>query len=251
MPLDAAANLTWPFGLVLARVTGIMLTMPFFSSEMVPVRARVALTLVLSIALTLATQGVAAPVAPVVALVGELMLGAAAGLVVRIGLAGLELAGELVGLQAGFGFSRTVDPMLESQTNIVGEAFSLVAGAFFFAIDGHRQVIHALADSLKAAPPGTIAFDPGWLPTLVDRMNVMWGVGLRIGAPVLVALVATQLAFALMSRVAPQLNLWGLGFVLTIGIGLGALALYAPALSGEIRELLSGALGDGARLLAR
>ena len=251
MNLGAAAGLIWPFALVLTRVSGLVVTVPFIGANVVPIRARLALTLALSFALTLATPYVAAPSAPIIALVGELLLGAVAGLVVRVGVGALDLAGEILGLQAGFGFARIADPMLDSPSSIVGETFGLLAGAVFFVIDGHQQVIRALAVSFRNIPAGTVQFEPGWVGLLMDRAATMFGVGLRIAAPVGGTLLATQLGFALLGRVAPQLNLWGLGFVLTIGITLVSLAIFAPTLAVEIPALLDSAIRDGALIFGR
>ena len=251
MSLVAAAPLVWPFVLVLARVSGVVLTMPFLGAELVPVRARVALTVAVSFALTLAVPGARASSMPIVVLVGELALGAASGLVVRIAVGALELAGEVVGLQMGLGFGHTVDPLLEAQGSVVSQVFGLVAGTLFFAMNGHLQVMRALADSLRAVPPGSVVFDPGWVTTLVDAAAAMFLTGVRIAAPLAAALLAGQLAFALLGRVMPQLNAWGLGFSITIGLGLFGLVLFAPSLTAEVRDLLSVAVADGMRIAGR
>jgi len=250
MSLAAAASLGWPFALVLGRVSGVVLTAPFLGAEVIPVRARVALTVAISFALTLALPYAAAPSAPIVALASELLLGAAAGLVVRIAVGALELAGELTGLQMGLGFGHTLDPLLESQGSVVSQAFSLAAGALFFATNGHLQVVRALADSLKAVPAGTVTFDPSWATTLVDAAATMFVTGLRIAAPLAFVLLTSQLAFAMLGRIMPQLNAWGLGFLITIGLGLTGLAVFAPSLTAEVRDLLGAAIGDAAHLAA-
>lgn len=251
MSFAAAASLGWPFALVLGRVSGVVLTTPFIGAEIIPVRVRVALTVAVSFALTLALPYAATSEAPVVALIGEVLLGAAAGLVIRVAVGALELAGEVVGLQMGLGFGHMVDPLLEAQGSTVSQVFGLVTGGLFFAIDGHLQVVRALAGSLRAVPAGTVTFEPGWVTALVDHTADMFVTGLRIAAPLAAALLASQLAFALLGRIMPQLNAWGLGFVITIGLGLVGLGLFAPSLAAEMRDLLGAAVGDAGRLVGR
>lgn len=251
MSVDAATNLAWPFALVLCRVTGMVVTLPFISAKLLPVRARVALMLAVSFALTLSNPVAVAPHAVISALLGELLLGVAAGLVVRIGVAAIEMAGELIGSQAGFGFSRMADPLLDNQASVVGDTFGLVAGAFFFVTNGHHQVIRTLVSSMRSVPLGTVNLEAGWLEPLSDRISVMFKVGLHLAAPIVAALLASQLALGLLSRVMPQLNLWSLGFVITGGVAFLVLAVFAPAASVAMVEILDRAIGDVALVLVR
>jgi flagellar biosynthetic protein FliR len=173
------------------------------------------------------------------AMAGELALGGLAGMVVRVALAAAEIAGEIAGMQMGFGFARTVNPLTAQQTGALTRLVSVAAGILFFAIGAHRQVIQAVADSLRAVPAGAAVNDQAWSELLVDSVSGMFVAGLRIALPLVVTVMASHLTFGLLSRVAPQLNLWSVGFLVSISVGLVGLTVFAPALVAEIRATLS------------
>ncbi len=243
------------FALVLTRVSGLMVTVPFLSIEIAPVRTRAALALVLAGLLTFGAPSAAAEVRSVgalaVAMLGELLLGALTGLVVRIALAAAELAGEVVGMQMGFGFARTVNPLMEEQSGALTRLISVTAGLLFFLTGAHRLVVGALAQSLHAVPAGSVSPEPGWSEMLVDQGGAMFVAGLRIALPLVVTVMASHMVFGLLTRVAPQLNLWAVGFLVSISVGLLGLTVFAPALVVEVRTTLedgvSTALGVGGR----
>ena len=236
------------FGLVLTRLGGFMVALPLFAGEVAPLRVRIAIDLVLALVLGLAGPGVQmesfSTSRLVVAGLTEFLLGIFLGLVVRLTIAAAELSGELLGMQMGFGFSRLVDPMLDEQVGPLTRVITLVTGALFFITDGYRDVVRALAASLTAIPPGSAAVNGRWAAFLMERASAMFAGGIRIAAPIVIAVFGAQLSFGFLSRVAPQLNLWAIGFLVTIGVGLICTALFAPSLVAEVRDLLQDGVGE-------
>jgi flagellar biosynthesis protein FliR len=243
------------FGLVLTRLGGLLLALPFFGGEIAPLRVRIVFAVVISGALTLATPMIridtSAPSIFVVALVGELVLGLFLGLVVRMTVATAELAGELAGIQMGFGFNRLVDPMLQEQVGPLTRMVSMAAGVLFFVTDAYREVIRGFAMTLAAVPPGSARISAAWAELLVERTGALFAGGLRVGGPVIFAVLGAQLSFGLLGRVAPHLNLWALGFLVTIGVGLICMALFVPSLVADVRALLEDGVGDLVAVVAR
>ena len=235
MTLVLTESVITTFVLVLTRVSGLMLALPPLGAEVAPLRVRIAVALALAALLT-----PVAPLAPgdieiVAAVPLELLAGAGMGLAVRLALAAVELAGEVVGMQAGFGFSRAVDPLQHESSGLVSRVLTLVGGLLLFATGAHLAIFEALGRSLTTLPPGAWGWRRGAAEILLDRAGLIFAEGLRIALPLVLLVFATQLSFGFMTRVAPQLNLWGLGFLVTIGVGVGALWTFAPHL---VREMV-------------
>jgi flagellar biosynthetic protein FliR len=166
------------------------------------------------------------------------MLGAALGLAVRMVLALAEMAGELAGMSMGLSFMQIADPL----TREVGDGASRLLGIFglllFLAIDGHHALVLGLGESLAEAPLGTVLPRATCVATLVPLLSSTIAAATRIAAPVVVALLLTNAALALLARAAPQLNIFTLSFGITVIVGLVLLATsLAPSLSLVIAEL--------------
>ena len=108
--------------------------------------------------------------------------------------------------------------------------FSVTIALLFFAVDGHRAVIRGLAASLTTLPPGAVHPGAAWVDLLTSRTGALLADGLRIAGPLLATVLAAQLSFGLLGRVAPQLNLWAIGFLVIVAIGLLSAALFVPSL---------------------
>lgn len=234
--------------LVLLRVSGLLLTMPVFSLAIAPKRIRAGLAVVLAMPLAfsvpqaLATQEIGVSALFLSAL-GELALGAAIGGVIRIVFAAMDVAAEVAGMQMGFGFASTVDPSTQQNTGIVGRIMGAVLTLVFLASGGHRDLLRALAASFDIFPSGgvfsTLANGPAglasstWTAWAMERGAEVFIVGLRIAAPLIFVAFLSHITFGLLTRVAPQLNVWALGFTFTIGASLLALSVLAPTLVRE------------------
>ena len=232
------------FGLILARIAGLLAALPALSVEVAPVRVRAIAAFAMAVAFAAGAVDSPAADVPLLAFVAEFALGAALGFVVRVALAAVELAGELAGMPMGFGFGRLVDPLSGRQTGPITQLVGLMAGAILFCTGGYREVLRGLGGSLRVLPPGTVALDAIPTATLVASVGGMFESGLRIAAPLIFTAMATQAAFGLLGRVAPQLNLWALGFLCTIGVGLICLAIYMPGLVEHTRRMLDTGLAQ-------
>lgn len=226
--LDVAALIV-PFGLVLARVGAFIASCPLFVSETVPASVRTALGLMLAGALTVALPRSALPPSLALAVMGEVALGILFGLCVRVVGLSIHFAGELIDVGVGFSFARQVNPMNNEEAGPLTRLSQLVAALTFVMADGQHTVVRQLAHSLVLVPPGSAAFDANWSTLLSTRFADLLAVGVRLAMPIVLTLMGVQLALALMARLSPSLNIWGVGFLATSGMGLVALWLYTPA----------------------
>ena len=235
----------WPFLRCLALFAG----MPLFSQRNVPMPVRIGLALFFSVAAQASLP--AMPVLPLdspplmlTLIAQQLVIGLAMGFAVRLVFAALEFAGELVGLQMGLNFAGFFDPGTGMQGTATARFFGTLAAFLFIATNGHLMLIQALAQSFHAFPVGPEPF-----AFVRQAQPQAWGAeifraGLWVAMPVMALLLFVNLALGLIARVAPQMNVFAVGFPLTVSLGLvGVLAtlpLMQTPLEAVMGRLLAG-----------
>ncbi|PIM53200.1 flagellar biosynthetic protein FliR [Roseateles chitinivorans] len=219
----------WPFIRTLALFAG----MPVFSQRQVPTRVRIGLALFIAVAAQPSLP--AMPVIPLDSLpqlltvvAQQLLIGLAMGFAVRVVFAALEFAGELIGLQMGLNFAGFFDPSTGSQGTSSSRFLGSMVAFLFVAINGHLMLINSLVESFQAFPVGEEPFR-----FLRVAQPQVWGaeifrMGLWIALPLITMLMFVNLVLGIISRVAPQLNVFSVGFPLTVSIGLVGLVATLP-----------------------
>jgi flagellar biosynthetic protein FliR len=231
------------FCLVLIRCSGLFMMVPTLGGELVPVRMRGAVAATVAVVLTPMVEPVTCPglLMLFLAAAGELLMGVAMGLVVRLVLLSAELAGEVAGMQMGFAFNRVADPLTREPAAVTSRMLGIIALLLFLAIDGHHILLAGLSGSLREAPVGTVLPRASYAANLFPLLSLAMTSGLRIAAPVMIALLLTNCAIGLLARAAPQLNLFIFAFGITIAIGMLMLTTsVGPSLNmvlGHIRRL--------------
>jgi len=243
--LDAMLAL---FFFPLVRILAWLSFDPLLGNRTVPIRIRV----VLGFVLTLAIAPIL-PSAPQVALVSgeglltllqQIAIGAVLGISLRIVFAIVEVAGSFMGMQMGLSFATLFDPINGAQTPVISQFLVLTTTLILFAFNGHHLVIAALAQSFVDVPVGTTLAAPGFA-AVVHWGGVMFSAGLHIALPVTAALLATNLTIGMMSRAAPQLNIFAIGFPLTLGAGFLVLYLTLAYLPAQLDRIWLQALEAG------
>ena len=241
--LEWVSPLLWPF----MRVLALFVVMPVIAQRSVPARYRVALAFLI----TLCAQS-SLPVMPVVPLdsaaallllVQQLLIGISLGFAVRIVFTAIELAGELIGLQMGLNFAGFFDPASGGQTTAVSRFYGICVSWLFIVINGHLLMIAAVVRSFDAFPVGPEPF--AFLRAVQPQV---WGteifrLGLWIALPLIAMLLFTNLVLGVISRVAQQLQIFSIGFPITIGVGLvgvmGTLPLLAVPFTAALERMLA------------
>jgi len=220
--------LLWPF----LRALALFSSLPLLGTRVVPARVRVALAALVA----LAAQA-SLPAIPPVALdswlafqlvVQQLLIGISLGFAVRLVFAAIELAGEIVGLQMGLNFAGFFDPVTASQTTATSRFFGAIVGWLFIVINGHLLIIAALVNSFNAFPVSgePFAFLRQALPHEWGAM--IFSTGLWIALPMVAMLTFVNLVLGVISRVAAQINVFAIGFPITLGVGLLGILLTLP-----------------------
>ena len=220
--------LFWPF----VRVLALFSALPILGQRMVPARVRVALA-----ALIVMASQASLPAMPPLALDSPLafmliaqnvLIGLTLGFAVRIVFAGVELAGEMIGLQMGLGFASFFDPASGGQTNAASRFFGTVIALLFIVINGHLLVIAAVVQSFHAFPVGPEPF--AFLRMVQPQVwgTEVFALGLWIALPLIGMLLFINLVLGVISRVAPQMNVFAIGFPVTLSVGLIGMLLTLP-----------------------
>lgn len=225
----------------LARILGLVATAPLWSTAGIPRRTR----LILGLGITIAIAPVLPPMPNVqpASLAGlwilgqQVLIGIAMGFAARIVFSAIDMAGTYIGFQMGLGFATFYDPMEGAQTAVLAEFIGLIALLLFMAFDGHLLYISTLAQSFHAIPVGPEALSPNSWRNLAELGGKIFSAGLLLALPVLVALMITNVALGVLTKAAPQLNLFALGFPLTLMGGFMAVGVSLNYLTGPLQDL--------------
>jgi flagellar biosynthetic protein FliR len=234
----------WPaFVLVSARLSGLMMIAPLWSMTNLPRLARAAITVLLSVMLlpsmpatTLPDQVLALPLP----LAMELVVGLVIGLTAAILVQGVALAGEVVSLQMGLSLAPQLAPMPDLQVSGVGLILSNLVLLIYVGIGGHLMLLRGLADSLQTLPPG-LPMDLAGGRDAAQAVGGLFRCGVSAAAPMIVALLLSEMTIALLSRAVPQINAMMISFPVAIAVGLivtgAALPFLATSIEGWVHQL--------------
>jgi flagellar biosynthetic protein FliR len=217
-------NVTLSFLFALMRVSLILFLMPFFGGQTVPAVVKAALTLTLTLALwprlpLMGAQMPAHPFALAVMLGAELILGLILGLAIRFLFAAIQTGGQLIGFQMGFAMVNVVDPDSGASEAVTAHFLYMVSLLTFLSLNGHLFLLDGLLRSFDLLPPGSILITPSLANLVFTLSGQLFLLAIQIGAPVIAAVLLVDLALALVSRAAPQMNVLLVGFPLKIGVG--------------------------------
>jgi len=230
------------FILVLARISPLFVVAPLFSSRQVPARVRTIVACALAVGLTpIALHGQQIP-NDVLALFGlvlkELLVGLAFALSLALLFAAVSSAGALLDMLVGFSFGAIVDPLTGNQSAVLTQLYGLVALAVFVAIDGTSWVVGGLARTFELVPLTAAPDIRSLAAGVIASFTTIFSSALQVAAPVLLAVVITDVAFGVVTRVVPQLNVFAVGFPVKVVVGMLVVAASLPFVSGWISDQL-------------
>lgn len=232
-------SLLWPF----IRIGAMFMAAPVFGARLVPRRIRLALALMLAWILSPMVYADAQMVDPlsaqgIVVAAHQVLIGVAMGFTMQLVFSAMVIAAQSMAMGMGLGFAMAVDPQNGVQVPVVGQYYLTMATLIFLALNGHLIMIQILIDSFQSLPVnhGGITLDGLWA-------LVAWG-GRMFSGAVLIALTAMtsmlliNLAFGVMSRAAPQLNIFGVGFPVMMGAGFMVIMFSLPGLTPHVTNLM-------------
>lgn len=232
------AALLWP----LARILALLGAAPVLGQTRIPARLRVGLGIAIAVAI--------APVMPpppqvpigsaagLLLLATQIVIGVAMGLALRLVFAAVEMAGDLIGMQMGLGFALMYDPVNAQQTPVLGRFLGVLASLVFLSLNGHLLVISTLADSFRLLPISVEPLPGSLFGILAQHGAIIFGAALRLAFPLLVTLLIVNMALGALTRAAPQLNIFAVGFPITLGLGFCALIVILPYFAPVLERML-------------
>ena len=222
------ASFMWP----LTRILGLIAIAPPFGNNSVPVQVKLMLGVMLEL--------IVAPTIPplsnvdplsltgIMILMQQLVIGLAMGFMVRIVFAGIEMAGEVIGLTMGLGFATFFDPQTQGRSSAISQVLVLLATLIFLTLNVHLSLFTTLIESFKTIPISTSLTMGFSFQKLAIWGEQIFSIGLRLSLPVVAALLIANIALGILTRAAPQLNLFGIGFPITISVGFLMLSMIIP-----------------------
>lgn len=238
--LDAWLGL---FMFPLTRILALLATAPVFNNTALPARIR----LILGLAITFVIAPVLPAPPPLLAgswlglvVIGEqILIGMLMGFALRLAFAAMDIAGETIGLQMGLSFATFFDPGRGGQSSVLAEFFGLLASLVFLAINGHLLLLNLLIESFALLPIDTRPLLAAGLAKLLTASTMMFSLGVMLSLPLITALLVANISLGVLARIAPTLNIFAVGFPVTLGIGFIVLMLSLPYLGAAMDGLFT------------
>lgn len=232
------------FVVILARISGLFVSAPVLNSGNVPVQIKGAFAFVLALVffpVVTAPQISANPDPVSIALLAtiEFGVGALIGFSAQLLYTGITLAGEVIGFQMGLGIANVFDPASDTQVPLIGQVQITFAMLLFVILDGHHLLVRALVMSYRTIEPGGLQLSEPLFEQFMELAARIFVIGLQVGAPLIVAMMAANFSIGLIARSVPQVNVFVVGFPFTIALGLLLLALGFPFFIEAVKALQS------------
>lgn len=244
------AALLWP----LSRILGMIAASPLFGNRSIPNSAKVLLGIMLALIITPAIPALPAAdpmsMAGLMIVVQEMLIGLAMGFSIRIVFAAVEMAGEVASMTMGLGFAAVFDPQTRGRSSAVSQFIALIATLAFLSVNGHLVLLDVLGESFITMPISATPMSGALHYQLVKWGAVIFSTALQLSLPIIAALLITNVALGILTRAAPQLNIFGIGFPVTLGVGLVMISVTLPYLSMPLQNLFNRGI-ESMRLLPR
>ena len=223
------------------RVAGFLLASPFFGGSTVPLQVRIIMSIVLGVGVV---TNIDVPdwrsfeaLTGFLVVLTELALGISTGLILTIWFTTVMLAGEKIAASAGLGFAAQIDPDTGGQTPVVSKTFSLFMTVIFLSWNGHLVILHSILDSYRFLPVGSLPNFPVLIQGVIMATGSMFLTAAVVMLPIVTFLMAINLAIGVITRSAPQLNLFSFGFPISMLAVFILLFLWVDALGGSFEDL--------------
>ena len=211
------------FLLPLFRIAALLMSMPLIGTQLVPMRIRLYLALAIALVLVPTLPPMPAvdslSLGSLLLIAEQLVIGVMLGFVLQLFFHVFIVSGQLLAMQMGLGFASMVDPANGISVPVLGQFFNMLVILLLLSVNGHLVVLESLAESFVTLPVGAgLSTNHFW--EVAGKLGWVLGAGLLLVLPAITALLVVNLAFGLMTRAAPQLNIFSIGFPLTLVLGL-------------------------------
>jgi len=243
-------SLFWPF----VRIGAMMMAAPVFGARMMPVRIRVLMAFAIS-ALTIPLLPPVPAVDPISlaaagVLAQQVLIGVSMGLVVQLVFQSLVIAGEAIANSMGLGFARMVDPVNGVQVPVISSFFVVMATLLFVIMNGHLLLIQLVVRSFEIIPISSSGLSLPGIRAVVNMGSQMFIGGLMVALPAVTALLVVNISMGVITRAAPQLNIFAVGFPLMILLGFIFLSATLPSIFTQFTQMLMDSFDSISQILS-
>ena len=239
----------WPF----VRIGAFVMVMPVVAGSFVPLKVRLLLSIALTIVIAPVIPTESTPevlsVAGLVTITQEIAIGVCLGFLVQLVFDAIALGGQVIGMSMGLGFAVFIDKASGVNVPVIGQLFLVLGMLVFLAMDGHLALIQLLAESFYAWPMAAGGITESALAEILAWTGQLFVFALKIALPAITSILVVNLAFGTMSRAAPTLNLFAVGFPVAMLSGFGVIFLTMDVMLENINSFLSIALSAVSALL--
>jgi flagellar biosynthetic protein FliR len=221
------------FLLVLLRVSALLVVAPIFGHRLYPARAKVGMAFMISLVIfpSVADTALNVPVGFLpyaLVLAREVLMGVVLGFAVLLLFMGIQFAGQLAGLQMGFGIVNVIDPQSQDQISIIGQFLNILAILLILSLDGHHIILNGLMASFDTVPLGGVVLKASIVEKMIVLTSELFTIAIKISAPILISLFLVSVAMGVLARTVPQMNVFIVGFPVQLAVGLFVLVASLP-----------------------
>lgn len=229
----------WPF----VRIAAMIMAVPILGTRMIPARIKIMIALGLTVAV--APLIPKAPAVEILSLNGfmlilvQMLIGVAMGFILNLVFAAFVLCGQIIGMTMGLGFASMNDPITGVVVPTVGQFYTIFVTLAFFSLNGHHILFEVMADSFVGLPVGfeMLSMDAVW--AIVSWASKMFGGAMLVALPAVASMLVVNLGFGIMTRAAPQLNIFAVGFPVIMSIGFVVILMSLPSVIPQFERLLA------------
>ncbi len=230
--------------LVFIRMTGLFVIAPIFGRRNIPVYLKIGFSLLTALILvntiTVKNLDYNDIYTFSILVFKEFIVGLIIGYVCYIVFTAVHFAGQIIDLQVGFGMVNVLDPVTNIQVPITSNFYFMISMLVFMAFNGHHALIRALFDSYNIVPIGTAIFNTNLMNDILRIFGNIFVIGFKISAPIIAAILITDVTLGVISKSVPQLNFFVIGMPLKILMGLAAMILTMPMFISIVDMLING-----------
>lgn len=232
------AGFIWP----LTRILGLVATAPLFGNVSVPARVKIGLAILIGMMIAPALPAGPAldpfSLSGLMILMQQMVIGLSMGFAMRIVFAAIEMAGEITGLTMGLGFATFFDPQSQGRSSAIAQFLSLLMLMLYLAANFHLILISTLVDSFSTMPISAGGLGSAGFQHMASWGGRIFSAGVQLSLPIVAALLINNIALGILTRAAPQLNIFGIGFPIALGVGFIMIAITIPYMAAPIEHLL-------------
>ncbi|OCL27100.1 flagellar biosynthetic protein FliR [Orenia metallireducens] len=245
MLAEELINQVYYFILILARVLGFLLIAPIFGSKALPNKLKIGLAAIITIILLpiISFDGLEAPEGLLIIsfqIVIELFIGFIIGFIMSLNFMALQLAGQFIDTRIGFAMASVIDPQNGIRSPLMGQFKNILATLLFLIINGHHYLLKALTDSFSIVGVTKFQGSAELVWALFRIIGELFPIGFRLALPIIAILFIVDLAFGLVARVVPQLNVFMMGMPTKVLVGMIFLIIILPSYINTLQDLFAG-----------